>query len=166
MQGQYNHGVAYYRCRYAQEYAIANKIDHPTNVYLREDTVTDPLDTWLATAFNPTNLQRTIAAMAAAQPTNTADLQAERIHNVIARCDTKLGRYRAALDSGADPAVVTAWIAETQAERAHAEAELHTTTERRTRRLSDAEIERMVTALGDIAAVLRKADPTDKAEVY
>ena len=166
MQGQYNHGAAYYRCRYAQEYAIANKIDHPTNVYLREDTLTDPLDTWLATAFNPTNLQRTIAAMTAAQPTNTADLHADRIHSIITRCDTKLGQYRAALDSGADPAVVTAWIAETQAERARAEAELHTTTEKRTRRLSNAEIEQMVAALGDIVAVLRQADPTDKAEVY
>ena len=32
----------------------------------------------------------------------------------LADCDAKLARYRAALDAGADPAVVTAWIAETQ----------------------------------------------------
>ncbi|MET8232269.1 hypothetical protein ABZS77_16525 [Micromonospora sp. NPDC005298] len=31
---------------------------------------------------------------------------------------TKLERYRAALDAGADPVVVTGWIAQPQAERA------------------------------------------------
>jgi site-specific DNA recombinase len=35
----------------------------------------------------------------------------------IAECDAKLARYRAALDAGADPAVVAGWIAQTQAER-------------------------------------------------
>ncbi|WP_018788723.1 recombinase family protein [Micromonospora sp. CNB394] len=28
MQGQHSHGVAYYRCRFPQEYALANKVDH------------------------------------------------------------------------------------------------------------------------------------------
>jgi hypothetical protein len=36
MQGQRSNGEAYYRCRYAQEYALANTVDHPRNVYLRE----------------------------------------------------------------------------------------------------------------------------------
>lgn len=75
------------------------------------------------------------------------DLHADRIHSLITRCDTKLGQYRAALDSGADPTVVTTWIAETQAERAHAEAELHTMTENKTRRLTHTEIEHMINAL-------------------
>ena len=29
MQGQHSHGVAYYRCRYPGEYALANHVDHP-----------------------------------------------------------------------------------------------------------------------------------------
>jgi site-specific DNA recombinase len=60
-------------------------------VYLREDALTDPLDTWLASAFAPHRIEQTITAMA--------------------ECDAKLERYRAALDAGADPAVVTGWIA-------------------------------------------------------
>ncbi|MGW3621837.1 zinc ribbon domain-containing protein [Micromonospora arida] len=42
MQGQYSHGDAYYRCRFPQEYALANQVQHPSNVYLCEDTLTDP----------------------------------------------------------------------------------------------------------------------------
>ncbi|WP_165945781.1 recombinase family protein [Micromonospora sp. KC606] len=38
-QGQHNHGDAYYRCRFPQEYALANDVDHPRNVYLREDAL-------------------------------------------------------------------------------------------------------------------------------
>jgi site-specific DNA recombinase len=76
------------------------------------------------------------------------------------------GRYRAALEAGADPAVVTEWIAQTQAERTRAETELHTNKGNSPRRMNRAEITNLVAALGDIATVLRDADPTDKAEVY
>lgn len=34
-----------------------------------------------------------------------------------AECDRKLSQYRAALDAGADPAVIAGWITRTQAER-------------------------------------------------
>jgi site-specific DNA recombinase len=54
MQGQYAHGVAYYRCRFPQEYALANKVEHPRNVYIREDSVIEPLDAWLTRAVRPT----------------------------------------------------------------------------------------------------------------
>ena len=81
-------------------------------------------------------------------------------------CDAKLERYRAALDAGADPAVVTGWIAQTQTERARAEADLDANAGNSPRRMSRAEIRGLVTALGDIAAALRDADPADKAEVY
>ncbi|MGC4755462.1 hypothetical protein [Micromonospora trifolii] len=75
-------------------------------------------------------------------------------------------RYRAALDAGTDPAVVTGWIAQTQAERARAEADLRANTGTAPRRMSRAEITTLVDALGDITAALRDADPADKAEVY
>ncbi|MGW0007381.1 transposase [Nocardia grenadensis] len=37
MQGTWNHDRAHYRCRYPSEYALANDLDHPPSVYLRED---------------------------------------------------------------------------------------------------------------------------------
>ncbi|MEU5914667.1 hypothetical protein [Micromonospora sp. NPDC047527] len=135
-------------------------------MYLREDALTDPLDTWLATAFAPERIEQTITAMADAQPSNHQPATATAAQTIITECDAKLERYRAALDAGADPTVVTGWIAQTQAERARAEADLHANTGTTSRRMSRAEITTLVTALGDIAAVLRDADPADKAEVY
>jgi DNA invertase Pin-like site-specific DNA recombinase len=44
MQGTWNHDRAHYRCRFPNEYAIANRIDHPLAVYVREDAVIGPLD--------------------------------------------------------------------------------------------------------------------------
>ncbi|MEH0985338.1 hypothetical protein [Micromonospora sp. CPCC 205556] len=57
-------------------------------------------------------------------------------------------------------------IAQTQAERARAEADLHANAGITPRRMSRAEITALVTALGDITTVLRDADLADKAEVY
>ncbi|MBQ1030395.1 recombinase zinc beta ribbon domain-containing protein [Micromonospora sp. C97] len=166
MQGQYNHGDAYYRCRFPQEYALANQVPHPRNVYLREDALTDPLDSWLASAFAPHRIAQTITAMADAQPLNHPPTTGAAAQAIITECDAKLERYRGALDAGADPAVVTGWIAQTQAERTRAEAELHAIAGSTPRRMSRAEITALVTALGDTTTVFRDADPADKAEVY
>ncbi|SCL24699.1 recombinase family protein [Micromonospora inyonensis] len=165
MQGQHNHGDAYYRCRIPQEYALANDVDHPRNVYLREDALIAPLDTWLATAFTPGRIADTITAMANTEPDHTPTATAAA-RAAIADCDAKLERYRAALDSGADPAVVTGWIAQTQAERTRAEAHLQMIQTTGPRPMSRTEITNLVHALGDITTVLRDADPADKAKVY
>ncbi|WP_236567267.1 recombinase family protein [Nocardia sp. CY41] len=53
MQGNWNHGLPHYRCRYPSEYALANKLDHPTTVYLREDQLSGPIYAWLADIFHP-----------------------------------------------------------------------------------------------------------------
>ncbi|MFD4210394.1 hypothetical protein ACFWRG_30890 [Micromonospora tulbaghiae] len=133
---------------------------------LREDALTDPLDTWLASAFAPHRIEKTITAMADAQPLNHPPTTGTATQAIITECDAKLERYRAPLDAGADPAVVTAWIAQTQPERARAETELRTIASTSPRRMSQGEITALVTALGDITTVLRNADPADKAEVY
>ena len=41
---------------------------------------------------------------------------------ILAECDRKLANYRAALDAGTDPKIVTEWIAQVQAEKSLAEA--------------------------------------------
>ncbi|MEU4427882.1 recombinase family protein [Actinoplanes sp. NPDC024001] len=165
MQGQFSHGDAYYRCRYAKEYALANKIDHPGNVYLREGVLIDPVDTWLASAFSPANLDHTVAAIAGAQVLDEPAIRTKQVGEAIAACDSKIKQYRAALDAGADPALVTGWIAETQTERVRLELQL-TQAPKVPRRMTQDEIRQLVTALGDIVAVLRNAHPEDKAEVY
>ncbi|MEV1072721.1 hypothetical protein [Micromonospora parva] len=101
--------------------------------------------------------------MADAQPLNHPPTTGTTAQAIITECDTKLERYRGA---GADPAVVTGGIAQTQAERARAEAELRAVAGSTPRLMSRAEITALVTALGDITTVLRDADSADKAEVY
>jgi len=36
MRGQRINQAAYYRCRFPAEYALANEISHPRNVYVRQ----------------------------------------------------------------------------------------------------------------------------------
>jgi site-specific DNA recombinase len=44
MQSHWVNRAAYYRCRFPEEYALANKVSHPSNVYLREDRIVPQLD--------------------------------------------------------------------------------------------------------------------------
>jgi hypothetical protein len=60
--------------------------------------------------------------------------------------------------------VIGPWIAETQAEKVTAQAEIRTATGRR--QLSRDDLEAIVAAFADIARVVREADPADKAELY
>jgi hypothetical protein len=167
MQGHWSREAAYYRCRFPAEYALANRIDHPRNVDLREQSVLDPLDAWLAQVLAPAQLAETIETMAAAQDDlDRHGLAANRAIQKIAECETKLTRHRAALEAGADPALVTGWIAETQAERIKAESELRQETGGNQARMTTEEIAALVDSLGNLLTVLHEADPADKAEVY
>jgi site-specific DNA recombinase len=162
MQAQRSHGSVYYRCRFPQEYALANRVKHPRNVYVAERDLIGPLDTWLGKAFAPANLDRTISSLHDAQPEpETPDDDVER---VLADCDRKLARHRAALEAGADPTLVAGWMAEVQAQRAATLAQARKATGHR--RMSKEEIRTMIAALGNIRLVLDDADPRDKAEVY
>ena len=84
----------------------------------------------------------------------------------IAECDRKLAQYHAALDAGASPATVAAWIAETEAERARYEAGLRKAPAAPRQRMTEAEIRSIVDKLADLARVLRGADPNDKSEIF
>jgi hypothetical protein len=152
MQGNWNNGQAYYRCRFPAEYALANHVNYPRVVYLREAAVLPHLDEWLADALAPHRLTQTIEQLEEAQIDASQDLIAERARRTIAETNAKLARHRAALEAGADPAVVAGWIAQTQAERLSAEAELRKATGQAQIRMSR---EQITTLLG----ALREADP-------
>ena len=168
MQGQRSNGEAYYRCRYAQEYALANKINHPRNVYLRERDLVTPLDHALASAFTPGRIENTITRLTDSQlPPDNDDPAARQASAGIAACDKKLASYRAALDAGADPAVVTTWITATENERRRIQQLLDATRQSKTHtRLTHDQIRALVQEVGDLTTALAEADPTDRAEVY
>ncbi|HEX6405315.1 MAG TPA: recombinase family protein [Pseudonocardiaceae bacterium] len=162
MQGNWNHGQAHYRCRFPNEHAVGNKIDHPLTVYVREAAVLNPLDTWLAQAFAPHRIAQSLTAIANAQPDDGPAVEAAR--RAIAECDRKLARHRAALDAGADPALVATWTQQVQQQPTAAEARLATLTSRHSmyRPLSRNDIHTLVDTLGGLLNALRHADPQTK----
>jgi site-specific DNA recombinase len=165
-RANWNHGRAHYRCRFPNEYAVGNNIDHPLTVYVRENAVLDPLDTWLAEAFAPDRIEQSLTALENAQPDHTPAVEAAQ--RAITECERKLARHRAALEAGADPALVVAWSQQVQQQRTLAQARLTTLTSHHgsNSRMSRDDIHAMVTTLGGLLDALRHADPVDKAEVY
>ncbi len=53
MQSHWVNGAPYYRCRFPTEYALANHVEHPLSVSLREDAIIGQVDGWLAREFAP-----------------------------------------------------------------------------------------------------------------
>jgi len=68
------------------------------------------------------------------------------------------------LDSGADPAVVAKWIADTQAERAAADRALQA--QHTVNPLTPEDVRQMVDAVEDKVRMLADADPGTKAALY
>lgn len=100
MSGKWNNDQAYYPCRFPIEYALANRITHPKNVYLREADVLGQVDDWLAEMFAPANIDVTLDVLAgqAAQledPATRDKTEAARAR--IAEYDAQISRYRASL---------------------------------------------------------------------
>lgn len=164
MQGQRSNGEAYYRCRYAQEYALATTVDHPRNVYLRERELLSALDAALAWALAPARRADTIAAMAAHQG-EPATHQLIQARAQLAACDTKLARHRAVLEAGADPKVVAGWLAEVEHDRQRWLAVLNRP-ESKAPSMSQEQIADLVEELGGLVAVLPEADPADRSTIY
>ena len=88
----------------------------------------------------------------------------EAAQRKLADCDTRLAKYRAALDADADPVVVAGWMAEVQAERLRAEREI--TLAQPAGQYTTEQIRELVAELGSITNALADADPKLKAQVY
>ncbi|WP_067470159.1 hypothetical protein [Actinomadura macra] len=163
MQGNWNNQQAYYRCRFAAEYAAVNELDHPKVVYLREAEILGEVDGWLATAFTPDRINAAIDMMT----DQTVDPDAQKaadLRQQLLQCDRKLARYRAALDAGADPAEVTGWINDVKTERRRLENEAKTAP--RHTGISREQIAETLRQTGDLAQLAINAEPQDKADLY
>src|SRR5690606_13165942 len=107
----------------------------------------------------------TITAMVDSQNEPDLDEASALARHQLADCDRKLAQHRAALEAGADPKIVTGWIAEVEADRRRIQAKLDQPTNA-ARRMSRDEIAALVGQLGEIIDVLREADLADRAQVY
>jgi site-specific DNA recombinase len=167
MSAQMNNEQVYYRCRFPAEYALANRVDHPKTVYVREADVLGHVDDWLAELFAAEAIEETVTQLAeqAGQLEDPA-AQARALAALarVADFDAQMTRYRASIDAGGDPAVIGPWIAETQAKKVAAQAEIRAATGQR--QMTRDETEAVATALGVLARVVQAADPADKADIY
>ncbi len=83
MHGIRNHGRAYLRCRCSKEYALANGINHPSTVDLREDALIEPVDHRVSGVLAHDRIDESLAVTADAQTVpdprpGTADHQGMR----------------------------------------------------------------------------------------
>jgi hypothetical protein len=126
-----------------------------------------PVDDWLARLFGPAAIDATpsqLTGQAAQLQDPAAPARAEAARARIAEYDAEISQYRESLKAGGDPAVVGPWIAETQAKKVAAQAEIRAATGQR--RMTPDDLAAIVAALGDLVPVVHDADPADKAEIY
>ena len=82
-------------------------------------------------------------------------MQAE-VRRQVTEADRKLARHRAALEAGADPAIVAGWIREVQAAKAEAEAQLRRLSQPPALTWDRDELAEMTRALGDMVRARRR----------
>lgn len=167
MQGHRAHGNHYYRCRYPQEYARSAGLDHPLNVYLREDDFIAQVDEWLADLFAPDRVDETVDLLF---DDDYADPNAElrlRLEAEVRSCDAKIARYRVLLDEGTDPVLVASWLKEVSAARQAATSRL---TELAGTAASPAhdreELRAALVELGGMIGVLDSSDDAERMRFY
>lgn len=91
-------------------------------------------------------------------------LAATAARRKIVDCDNRIRKYRAALEAGAEPALVSRWLAEVQAERGRAEAQLRVAPPPEP--LRRAELAEQVSEQARMLTRLQCADTADKAAIY
>lgn len=166
MQGNWSNEAPYYRCRFPEEYALANRVMHPRNVYIRENAIVPKLDRWLGRLFVPHRVDETLDLLVEAQRIEPSEHESLAVaRRQLAECDRKLAQHRAALEAGADPAVVAGWIREEQAKKIRVEAQLRREPNRR-RQLTRDDLAKVMNTMGDAVQLLGKAEPVRKARLY
>ncbi|MFJ2476544.1 recombinase family protein [Streptomyces sp. NPDC087659] len=164
----------YYRCQFTEhEAALHPGLDHPRTVYLREDIVCQALDQWIARAFTPDRLTATIQALAqasaAASAAESQTPEQAQARKAIKDCDRRLARYQAALDAGADPAVVSQWINAAHRDKESAQKQLDRLPHANRHKeppLDAHRIRQIADGLGDIAQHIHAASTDTKGPLY
>ncbi|MEU8786198.1 hypothetical protein [Streptomyces sp. NPDC048637] len=90
----------------------------------------------------------------------------EAARRIVTETDRRIDRYRAALDAGADPAVVAGWITAAQNEQTAARQQLAAASDAQRDILTEEQVHHMIKALGGMAGRLQVADPEDIAPLY
>ncbi|MET8956036.1 recombinase family protein [Streptomyces sp. NPDC004533] len=174
MQPATIHNTVYHRCECKeQEQSLHPGLEHPRTVYLREDVVCRALDRWIAKAFAPDRLAATLTALAhpsaAAHAAETLTPEQAQARKTVKKCERRLARYQSALEAGPDPAVVTQWINEAQADKETARKRLDAppaAARKKETPLTADQIGEITERLGDIAQRVHAVDAEKKGPLY
>lgn len=138
---------------------------HPTNVYLREDRVTPPLNRWIASLFHPANRANTVAYLVGADDTAQRDsARIQGLRRKVAAAEATMVRLERALDAGWDPVALRDQYNMAVTEKRDAEAGLS--------QIPTAigptvdEVTAIVDQIGDVGAILNQAPPEQLKALY
>ena len=166
MQGHWNHGRAYYRCKFPDDYPDGDR-EHPPRTSTSRRQPSSPA----STRGSPRSSTRTTSTRPAPpspappNPTPTPSAREADLRAAIADCDRKLANYRALLDTEDAVTVAVAWITDTQRERKAPRAPTRPADPGRRAHRKPGQSARHASSQ-DIVDVLADADPADKAELY
>ncbi|WP_074332299.1 recombinase family protein [Mycobacteroides abscessus] len=148
-----------YRCELGKARSTPVELaDHPRTVYLREDVLTPRLDQWIARLADPEDLARGQQADPAVESGYAA------LSRQLSEANSKIAALITAVESGVAVEDLTDALRRRTAER----DELKDRLERAERPsvMSAAQIAELVEELGGLAAVLREATGSERAQVY
>ena len=166
MAGHRRGPTLYYRCQ-ATDLIPAQQSEHPSVVYMREDTLIPLLEDWLLGLFEPDRLDATLAALADAnEPSLGETTRRDAIMRRLKDAEKRLEQYKAALGQGADPALVSVWINEASADAAQARKGLLVLNNETPRQIAHEDLVKIVSDMSLVVAHLQAADPTTKAALY
>ncbi|MEV4452828.1 hypothetical protein [Streptomyces mirabilis] len=164
----------YYRCEFKdQEQALYPGLTHPPHRQpARRHRVPGPgpVD---RPRLRPDRLTATITApthaSAAANAAETHTPEQAQARQAIKDCERRLARYQAAIEAGADLAVVTQWINHAQRDKEVARKKLDAlpaVTRKKEPPLDAQQIREITESLGDITQHIRTADTEKKGPLY
>ncbi|MEO5873625.1 MAG: hypothetical protein ABIS86_22510 [Streptosporangiaceae bacterium] len=139
---------------------MANRVQHPRNVYVREDRVIPLVNGWLTKIFSKHHIQQTVTDLFGTQELNGASPDVLKAQAKVRDCNTKINRLRNAIEAGGDPVMIGPWITEAGADLASATAVLDFAEAAQVDQMTVDEIEQIMTALGSFAALLEAAGAT------
>ena len=163
MQGTWNHDRAHYRCRFPNEYAIANRSTTRSRcMSVKTPSSARSMSGWPAVRTGP-------CAAGAHRPGRAADRRGPRrgrggaaTRRVRPETGEPPGRARGRGRSRS----IAAWTADAQRRRDAISARLQVRSTPRSTRTRPAQIVDLVSALGGVLEVLRRAGADDKCDVY
>ena len=116
--------------------------------------------------FAPGRAKETARLVAAADAPSGHDETITEARHRLHAARHRLAQYRQALDDGADPTTLTAWITESAEQERAAQADLNNAASSAPAPLDIGEVLATIEHFGSLTGLLATAQPTDRAELY